>query len=175
MSEGAVGAGRAASGDGEAMGKRSKARKRSMLKGALAGLVGGIAGSGAKLLAERIYPPRIEGQAPPPVVLAERIAGRPLDAGETQAVTRGMHWTFGAIAGAVYGAAVELEPRAGAWRGAGFGLALNTVTHEPLLPKMGLAEPSVRQRTQERQSEWLSHAVYGVVTDAVRRLVRRGL
>jgi putative membrane protein len=156
------------------MGKTGKARKRSMVKGALAGLAGGIVGAGAKLLVQKIYAPRVEAQTSEAVVLAERIAGHPLGEGERLVATQGLHWAFGAIAGAVYGAAVELEPRAGAWRGAAFGLALNKVTHE-VLPKMGLAETTVRQRTQQRQSEWVSHAAYGVVTDAVRRLVRRGL
>ena len=40
---------------------------------------------------------------------------------------------------------------------------------------MQLAEATVRQQTQERQSEWVTHAVYGVVTEAVRRPIRRGL
>jgi putative membrane protein len=150
-------------------------RKRSILKGALAGLVGGIVGSGAKALAEKIYPPRVEGQTPPPAILAERVVGHPLSEGQKSIAAQGIHWTFGALAGAVYGAAVELEPKIGAWRGAAFGLGLNKLTHESLLPKAGLAAPTVRQSTQERQSEWVTHAIYGVTTDLVRRLVRRGL
>jgi len=155
--------------------KMSEARKKSILKGALAGLVGGIVGSGAKAVAEKIYPPRIEGQTPPPTLLAERIAGHPLSEQQKQIATQGIHWTFGALAGAVYGAAVELEPKAGAWRGAAFGLALNKMTHQSLLPKAGLAAPALRQSTQERQSEWVTHAIYGITTDLVRRLVRKGL
>jgi putative membrane protein len=155
--------------------KAAKERERSILKGALAGLVGGIVGSGAKVVVEKIFPPRNPGQTPPPAILAERVSGHPLSPVEQQVATQGIHWTFGAIAGAVYGAAVEMEPKAAAWQGAAFGLALNKLTHESLLPKMGPVEATVRQRTQERQSEWVSHAVYGVVTDVVRRLVRRGL
>jgi putative membrane protein len=157
------------------MGKAKRAQQRSILKGALAGLVGGIAGSGAKVVAEKIYPPRAAGQTPPPVLLAERAAGHPLSEDQKRLALNGIHWTFGAIAGAVYGAAVEVEPKAGAWRGAAFGLGLNKLTHESMLPKMGLVEATVRQRTQERQSEWVTHVVYGVATEAVRRLVRRGL
>ena len=155
--------------------KSTKQVERSILKGALAGLVGGIAGSGAKILAEKIYPPRLPGQTPPPVVLAEHVAGHPISESEKEVALQGIHWTFGALAGAVYGAAVELEPKAAAWQGAGFGLALNKLTHQTVLPKMGLAEPPVRQRTQERQSEWVTHAVFGIATELVRRLVRRGL
>jgi putative membrane protein len=155
--------------------KASGTRKRSILKGALAGLAGGIAGSGAKILAEKLYPPRNSGETPPPVALAEQFAGHPLSGTEKQVALQGIHWTFGAVAGAIYGAAVELEPKAAAWQGAAFGLTLNKLTHESLLPRMGLAEPPVRQRTQERQSEWLTHAAYGITTELVRRLVRKGL
>jgi putative membrane protein len=149
--------------------------QRSILKGAAAGLIGGLAGAGAKALAEQLFPPRTQGQTPPPVVLAEQVAGGPLRPAEKQAAMQTIHWGFGAAAGAVYGAMVELEPALGAWRGAAFGLSLNKITHETVLPRMGLAAPKEEQPTQERVSEWVTHAVYGIFTDAVRRIVRRNL
>ena len=162
------------------MAKAKKMRERSMVKGALAGLVGGIAGSGAKALAEKIYSPRIERQTYPQAALAEQVAERSPRESEMPVTAAGRRWIFGAVAGAVYGAAVELQPKAAAWCGTGFGLALNKLAHEASLddlraPKIRLAEATVRQRTQERQSEWLAHAIYGVVTETVRRLVRKGL
>jgi putative membrane protein len=150
-------------------------RDRSILKGALAGLLGGLAGAGAKVVAEQLFPPRIQGQTPPPVVLAEQMAGHPLSGVERQAAMQGIHWTFGAVAGAIYGALVEYEPTLAAWKGAAFGIALNRITHESLLPKMGLSAPKSQQPTQERISEWVTHAVYGIATDAVRRAARRSL
>ena len=150
-------------------------RKRSVLKGALAGLIGGLAGAGAKAVAEKIYPPRVEGQTPPPVVLAEQVAGYPLAPSEKKAAMHSIHWAFGALAGAIYGAVVEYEPSVGAWKGAAFGITLNKMTHESLLPKIGLAAPTERQPARERISEWVSHAAYGVVTDSVRRLARKAL
>jgi len=149
--------------------------KRSLFKGALAGLIGGLAGAGAKMAAEQILPPRIQGQKPPPVVLAEQVAGRSLPQHESELALQGIHWIFGALAGAVYGALVEFEPSLAAWRGAAFGITLNRITHESLLPKMGLAAPPAQQPTQERISEWVTHAAYGVATDAVRRAVRHAL
>lgn len=148
-------------------------RKRSILKGAFAGLIGGLAGAGAKLVAEQMYPPRVEGQMPPPVVLAKQAAGHPLSPTEEQTAMHSIHWAFGALAGAVYGAVVEYEPSVGAWKGAAFGITLNKMTHETLLPKMGLSAPTGQQPARERISEWVSHAAYGVATDSVRRLVRR--
>ena len=150
-------------------------RKRSVLKGALAGLIGGLAGAGAKVVAEQIYPPRVQGQTSPSVVLAEQMAGHPLAPGEKKVAIESLRWAFGALAGAVYGAVVEYEPSFGAWKGAAFGITLNKMTHESLLPKMGLAAPTERQPARERISEWVSHAAYGVVTDSVRRLARRAL
>ncbi|MBV8437228.1 MAG: DUF1440 domain-containing protein [Silvibacterium sp.] len=149
--------------------------QRSVLKGAAAGLIGGLAGAGAKALAEQLFPPRTKGQTPPSVALAEQVAGHPLPPAEKQAAMQTIHWGFGAVAGAVYGAMVELEPSLGAWRGAAFGLSLNKITHETVLPRMGLAAPKEQQPSQERISEWVTHAVYGIFTDAVRRIVRRNL
>ncbi len=158
------------------MGKAITAdRKRSIWKGALAGLAGGIAGSGAKMLAEKAYPPRLPGEQAPPLALVERAAGRPLNAGERETSMHAIHWTLRALAGAVYGAMVEMRPQAKAWGGVAFGLTVNKLTHRRILPKMGLEEPLPQQPMQKRQSEWVTHAVYGVVTEAVRRGVRSGL
>src|ERR1700757_558698 len=124
--------------------------QRSILKGAAAGLVGGLAGAGAKALAEQLFPPRTQGQTPPPVGLAEQVAGHPLEPAEKQAAMQSIHWGFGAVAGAVYGAMVEVEPTLGAWRGAAFGLTLNKITHESALPRMGLSALKEDQPAQER-------------------------
>ncbi|MGA7524782.1 MAG: DUF1440 domain-containing protein [Acidobacteriaceae bacterium] len=148
---------------------------RSIAKGALAGLIGGLAGAAAKMVAEQIFPPRIQGQTPPPVVLAEQVAGRPLTDSNRQLALQGIHWIFGALAGAIYGVMVEYEPSLAAWHGAAFGITLNRMTHESLLPKLGLSAPPGEQPTQERISEWVTHAAYGVATDSVRRAVRRAL
>ncbi|MGB9030874.1 MAG: DUF1440 domain-containing protein, partial [Acidobacteriaceae bacterium] len=134
-----------------------------------------LAGAGAKMIAEKILPPRVEGQTPPPVVLAENVAGRRLPADQRELALQGIHWIFGALAGAAYGALVEIEPSFAAWHGAAFGITLNRITHEALLPKLGLAAPPGQQPTQERISEWVTHAAYGVATDSVRRAVRRVL
>jgi putative membrane protein len=155
--------------------KARSTKDRSILKGALAGLLGGLAGAGAKVIAEQIFPPRVQGQIPPPVILAEQVAGHPLAGGERLAAMQSIHWVFGALAGAVYGALVEYEPTLAAWKGAAFGIALNRITHEALLPKLGLAAEKGQQPTQERISEWTTHAVYGITTEAVRRAARRTL
>lgn len=127
------------------------------------------------MAAEQVFPPRVEGQTAPPVVLAEQVAGHNLPDEQRQLAMQGIHWIFGALAGAVYGALVEVEPSLGAWRGAAFGITLNRLTHESILPRMGLAASPQNQPTQERISEWVTHAAYGVATDTVRRAVRKAI
>jgi putative membrane protein len=144
-----------------------------LMKGALAGLVGGLAGAGAKMAAEYFFPPRPDGRTPPPVALAEQVAQRRLEGAERRAAQQTIHFVFGALAGAVYGALVEVEPSLAAWRGAAFGVTVNRITHEYLLPRMGLSAEPNKQPTQERISEWVTHAVYGAVTDTTRRMVRK--
>jgi putative membrane protein len=148
-------------------------RTRSIAKGFLAGFIGGLAGAGVKIAAEQFFPPRTQGQTPPSVVLAEQVAGRSLPDHQRKVAMQSIHWLFGALAGGVYGALVEFEPSLAAWRGAAFGITLNRITHESLLPRMGLAAPTGQQPTQERISEWVTHAAYGVGTDTVRRAIRR--
>jgi putative membrane protein len=150
-------------------------RERSIVKGAVAGMIGGLAGAGAKMLAERIFPPRIEGQVAPSVALAEQFAGHGLPEDKRRVAVQAIQWGFGAAAGAVYGAMVEAEPSLSAWKGAAFGLTVNRLTHESLLPRFGLSRPKDEQPAQERISEWVSHAVYGIFTDVVRRGVRKVL
>lgn len=142
-------------------------------KGALAGLLGGLAGAGAKLASERLFPPRPDGGKPPTVAIAEQMTHRSLDGPEHQTTQQAVYFLFGALAGAAYGAMVEFEPSLAAWRGAAFGITLNRITHESLLPRLGLAVLPGERRTEDRISEWVTHAVYGVATDAIRRTVRK--
>ena len=87
----------------------------------------------------------------------------------------GIHWGFGAAAGAAYGALAEFYPAATAKEGASFGMALEALTHETALPAMGLGAAPGDRTFQERASEMTSHVVYGLATEMVRRIVRRWL
>jgi putative membrane protein len=150
-------------------------RERSLAKGLVAGLVGGLVGTLAKTFAERMFPPRTHGEPEPPVVLAEQVAGHELTPAARATATTGIHWGFGAAAGAAYGALVEYYPVAAAKEGASFGIALETLTHEGALPALGLSAEPEEMTTRERASEITSHVVYGVATEMVRGFVRRWL
>lgn len=150
----------------------SPANGRSLLKGLLAGAVAGLAATAAKTFSEKLYPPRIHGEAEPPDLLAEKLAGHPLDDSTKIVRSEVIHWGFGATAGAFYGALVEFYPAASAKGGATFGLTLMSLTHEAALPALHLSEPTDTQSPREHSSEAASHLLYGVVTERVRSVVR---
>jgi putative membrane protein len=147
--------------------------ERSLAKGLIAGLIGGLAGTLAKTFAERMFPPRTHGEPEPPEVLAEQVAGHPLDPATQAVASEGIHWGFGAAVGAAYGALAEYYPAATSKDGASFGMALEALTHESALPAMGLSAEPEDQTARERASEMTSHVVYGIATELVRSFVRK--
>jgi putative membrane protein len=144
----------------------------SLWKGLVAGLAAGVAATAAKTLAEKLYPPRIHGEPEPPELLTERIAGRPLDRTTELVAAESIHWGFGAAAGAFYGALAEFYPAATSKEGANFGLVLMALTHQSVLPAMGLSAPTEQQSEREQSSEAATHLIFGVVAERVRSIVR---
>ncbi len=145
---------------------------RSLAKGILAGMVAGLVATAAKTMAEKLYPPRTHGEPKPPAALAEKLAGHPLGEGSKAVASEGIHWAFGAAAGAAYGAVAEFYPAITAKEGASFGLMLMSLTHRTALPALGLSAPADEQTPREQTSEAATHIVYGVVAERVRRSVR---
>jgi putative membrane protein len=148
---------------------------KDILKGALAGLIGGLIATAAKSAAEKLYPPRTHGEPEPPALLAEKLGQPRKETGEKKVVEEGIHWVFGAAAGAAYGAIAEVYPQITGKYGANFGMTLMAVTHEGVLPALGLAAPPPEQEDREKRSEVVTHVVYGVVCETVRALVRKAL
>lgn len=148
-------------------------RSKSLAKGILAGLIGGLVATAAKSLAEKIYAPRTHGEPEPPVLLAEKVAGHELTIVQRKISSEAIHWGFGAATGAAYGALAEYVPTVTSKDGANFGMALVTLTHQGALPAMGLGARPGELTAREKTSEMTSHIVYGVVTETVRRVVRR--
>lgn len=146
---------------------------KDILKGALAGLVAGLVATAAKTAAEAIYPPRVHGEPDPREEAADRILGpRYFSLKSHTAAGETIHWGFGALAGALYGIAAEVYPAATDKHGASFGLTLAAVTHDGVLPALGLAASPEEQSGRVQTSEMTSHIVYGVVAETVRMAVR---
>ena len=147
-------------------------------KALLAGLAGGGFGAAPHGVGEKKFNPPVGRHTPPPQQVAQRTAvaaDAPLPPVAETLASEGLHWGFGTLTGGVYGLVAELYPQATAWRGAVFGLAINRLMHQGILPHNKLVEPVKEQPMQERISEWVTHVVYGVVADSVRRSMLKRL
>lgn len=152
-----------------------KLQERSLAKGMMAGLIGGLAATAAKSMAEKFYPPRTHGEPEPPVVLAEKLLGHELAGSARTLAAESIHWSFGALVGAAYGGLAEFYPAATAKEGASFGMTLAALTHESALPALGLSAEPPDRTTRDKASEMGTHVVFGVVTEIVRKSVRKYL
>ena len=148
-----------------------RTRSRSIVKGAIAGCIGGLLAAAVKSAAEKVYPPRPSSERKPTVLTPES------GSRELTLERHGSHNVsrlgIGAAAGAAYGAVAELYPAVTAKQGANFGMALVAMTHDTSLPFLGRRASPEPETKREQTSELVSFVIYGVVTETVRRIVRR--
>ncbi len=147
----------------------------SLVKGAIAGMVGGVIATAAKTAAESLYPPRTHGEANPTELAAHKLGDGELSQTQEKVAAEGIHWVFGALAGAAYGAMAEMYPQVTAKNGVTFGMTLMAFAHEGALPALGLSAEPAQQNPREQRSEMVTHVVYGVVAETVRKIVRKAL
>ena len=83
-----------------------------------------------------------------------------------------VHYAFGALSGGIYGGIVEKVPGATMGAGVPFGSALFLAADEVAVPALGLSGPPTQHPLSSHLYGWASHAVYGVVTEVVRRYTR---
>ena len=103
-------------------------------------------------------------------------AGYPLrDARAKQVAGEFVHLAFGAANGALYGAAAELEPRVTAAAGVPFGASLWALADEGIVPAMGLSRGPGEASAGLLAYGFLSHCVYAITTELVRREFRKRL
>ena len=145
-------------------------------RGLLAGGLGGVVGAGVKLLGELVFPPRAPGEPVPPAVavskLLEFMSGSPLLPEKMTLAVQSFHWSFSIGAAAVYGAVVEVFPKAQIGCGLGFGMVLLLLTHETTLPFFGFSLPWSQIPLKEHLSEIFTHALFGISVELIRRTVR---
>jgi len=147
----------------------------NLLKGAIAGLIGGVLATAAKTAAESLYPPRTHGEPEPPDVAATKLGATIVPSTQKKIASEGLHWGFGALAGAAYGVMAEFYPQITARNGVTFGMTLMAFTHEGALPALGLSAEPKDQQPREQRSEMVTHVIYGVVTETVRKVVRKAI
>lgn len=86
-----------------------------------------------------------------------------------------VHFAFGALTGAFYGAMAEIQPEVALGAGLPFGIAVWAGADEIAVPAFGLSEPPLEHPPSVHAQAFAAHLVYGLTTDLVRRAVRRVL
>lgn len=157
---------------------------KDVLIGAIGGLIGTVVleqitsklyeweGEEAKKKEEQL---RAEGD--PPTILAKRISDQVLRLNlsdkKKEKLAIGIHYAFGAMAGALFGA---LEPRApflSAGLGTMYGSLFWLLGDEIGMPVMGLSKPSQDYPWQTHARAWAAHAGYGVAVVGTYKLVKK--
>jgi putative membrane protein len=128
------------------------------------------------LLGELVFPPRFPGEPIPPAVAVSKflefMSGSPLLPEKMTLAVQSFHWSFSIGAAAVYGAVVEVFPKARVGWGLGFGMVLLLLTHETILPLLGFSLPWSQIPLREHLSEICTHALFGVSVELIRRAMR---
>ena len=165
-------------------------RDPQLVKGLAAGLAGGLAGTvvmtGFQMLwnkasealasdddgnqEEESSEPATEKAAD---AIAEHVFDHELgDHDKAQAGTA-VHYSMGAVSGLIYGLATELTPHAHLGAGSLFGGAVWLTADEVLVPALGLTEAPMNVPATTHVYGLVSHLVYGVATELVRRRIRQ--
>ena len=165
----------------------------AMLKGILAGAIGGLAGTWAMSEAQRGWtllvdrqPPdsaagkhdardwqeRSEGQNSNELAaqaMATTVMGRRLDRDELAVGAALTHYAFGTAMGALYGASMNDQMRVGT--GIAFGLTVWLFADEIAMPLLGLSDSTVRRPLEKHLQSAVAHIVFGVATELTRDAV----
>ena len=86
-----------------------------------------------------------------------------------------LHYGFGTAVGAVYGVLVETRPELTRLGGIPFGLGVWASADEVGVAAAGISAPPWNRPMRAHTYSLLSHAVYGLTTEAVRKAVRARL
>jgi uncharacterized membrane protein YagU involved in acid resistance len=109
----------------------------------------------------------------PPAVLADRLATRlgvgPLETPTKLRVQNVVHYTFGAVFGAAYGALAEVFPAASGGVGTAAGAGLYAASHGTGLPLLRIQEPPWRLPRAAFAWEFVSHLLFGLALEVGRR------
>ncbi len=158
-----------------------------VLKGAVAGLIGGIAATAVmggfqallSSLSDEKNQSKKKKEEPANVKAAEAIAENVFDhrltKAEREPAGEAIHWAMGSGSGLIYGVASELAPISTIGYGLPFGAMVWLIADDIAVPALGLSKPVTEFPLSTHAYALSSHLVYGLTTDLVRRAVREVL
>jgi uncharacterized protein DUF1440 len=165
-------------------------------KNAVAGAVGGLAGTLAMNYAQRLWTLVVDRNAPASAagphdardwqertedqnsnelaaqVLACATINRRLSDRELSIAAPIIHFSFGAAVAAMYGAYLNPGPR-NRPSGVALGSALWLAADEIAMPRLGLSRPTMQRPLEKHCQSFVAHLVYGIVAERVRHATRR--
>lgn len=159
-------------------------KTKRILKGAVAGLAGGLAGTYAMTEFQEWWSKASNKRnsagsrsSEPATVkaaelISEKILHRRLLNRDKDRAGELVHYAFGTLNGAAYGALAEKSPIARAAGGTLFGAVLFVVADETLAPLLRFSRPPHKYPLRSHLYGLASHMVYSVTTNAVRGLLR---
>ena len=152
--------------------------------GMAAGLAGGLAGSMAigqflhiwsKLTESKLEEEGMQSTVKAASAVSESVLDHPLTEEEKPKAGTAVHFGFGGLAGALYGAAAAKSTAVSTAVGIPFGAAVYVGAHAAAVPALGLGKPVTEKSAMDEAGELFGHLVYGVVTDLTRRAVIAGV
>ncbi len=106
---------------------------------------------------------------------AEKILDRELSTEEKKKTAPFLHYGFGTLMGAIYGAVAEEFPAATSGFGTAYATGVFLVADEGAVPALGLGPRPKEISLSKHAYALASHLVYGLSTESVRRGVRAAL
>ena len=161
------------------------------LKGALAGMAGGlvasyimnlfIAGVSKAEQASKTPQEKAQEQQQPQEedttqkvasIVTQKVTGEPLSVRGRNIGGPVVHYAFGTLMGGFYGISAEYLPFANSGFGSLFGSALFLAADELSLPVLNLARWPDEEPASAQLEHWAAHLVYGASTELARRILR---
>ena len=169
-------------------------RGRSLVKGLVAGIAGGLAAAAAMNLFQKAISATVTSdshgaQSQQPAddrededatmktaeAVSELTTGQTLTKEQRETGGTLVHYAFGAAMGAVYGVLTELAPRTASGFGTPYGAAVWLGADEIAMPALGLSKGPTELPASTHLQAFAAHLVYGLTADTVRRLIRRAI
>ncbi len=134
---------------------------------AVRGVIGAMAMTGVRVFTVHIG---LVGQTPPQAVVRQRARGvlKRIPRKRRLAAVELMHWTYGAVGGAAFGALPD-GLRRQPWAGPVYGFVTWLGFEAGIAPLLGLRQASTKQRPMERVALVADHLLYGFVLSEMRR------
>lgn len=105
--------------------------------------------------------------------VSKNVFDHKLEKSEKDEAGEAMHYLMGGISGGIYGASVEMTGLTKMGAGLPFGSAVWAIADDVVVPALGLSKSPTEYSLSTHAYALSSHWVYGLVTEIVRKSVRK--